>query len=1501
MDHQNNKLLKFCGFLLVMLTSSSFALENLRPKIELKTYSQGIVVTLDFTHIQARQWLDLLADPQRFHEAGYGLVGQAGAPALPLITELIPVSTMDNPVCSILSEGNYQVSSILLKETPPAHYEADSPLSISNYDWSTQRSEPTFSVKLGSPVKMLGQTYLPLTINPLKLNRGQQKIRIPEKLSIQISGVTGGAFDLVGETGSIRSVIPDNDIHERLGHYLIITPPTFEPHLQTLVTWKKRKGHPVTVVSTNEAGQTPTDIKAFIQSAYDTWEDPPRYVLLIGDEDRGIGGFYVYNPENEALVTDHPYVLLDGDDSFPEAWIGRLSVDTYSELITVINKILHYERQPYLNDPGWFKRALMICTITAAASTQHTDNWVSRKLMDNGFTQVDTAYYPMQSSLSYISNPINNGLGFVNYRGLGAWDHWIGPYYYNSDIDLLHNGFKLPIVTSIVCGGGNYASFVDPVFGEKWIRAGTPNVPKGAVAFIGPSEVHTHTQFNNVINIALYSAIFDLDLHELGPALWHAKLELWRNYYQSEYMPYGQSAEYYQNIYNILGDPGMAVWTDTPQVIVVEYPPVLNQSDDHVTVSVQNEDGLAIPEAYVFLLNAENAVGSRTDAAGLVNLPFTPGAETSLTLTVTGADLNPVLEDIPISTAEYPVSCSNWGISPDGLLEAGESQGLNLTLVNNTDLISELTLTLSSSEENCVISDSVVVLEAFESGASVDLPDIFNIVISADARHGETVHLVLDVATPTESWSWQHSYPIQAPELSIVDVEIMSGELIAGDSVVFRLIVENAGGKPCLPNNLTLLEHPLAWSASSVLNCPAIGIDEVMTTENETLLILSDQIFPGENLYLGFVSDLTGRHDTLYTTITIEQLNRFTPSLPDAYGYRVFDDMDISYSMVPEYDWLEIDPDLGGTGVRLPISDEYEEDDETAQVELPFPVSYYGQTYGIMTICSNGWVALGSSPEVSFYNRVIPSASGPNAMIAPFWDDLITEPGGVSFSSTDDQIIIEWSRLRNMQINSDLNFQVIIYSTDSYPTSTGDNLIKMQFKDYHNWDTFANFSTTGIESPDYTTGLQVSYNNITETSVGILHAGQALLFTTERGLRYPPPEISLSQFSLDFILNPWSQASDSIAITNSGGSTLIYSVEPLDEPDREPVPNPLAGIEVYKGGSEPPGDEYTQTIRDLYDYIWHDQDDQDGPLFVWQNISQPANEVAYPGDPDDTSIGPFEIGFEFPFYSRMYSEFYFSSNGTISFESTEHPWNNLPLPNGAAPAALIAPWWDDLNNDDGIQGVPYFWSNGVDTAIVTWDNFPKFGTSDFHTFQLILVVNGDIIFQYLEMEGARTVSTVGIQNSWKNDGILIYYNIPNDIDEGDAIRISRRSNWLIVNNWSGMIGPGETGHFPVNIDTRNLEPGLFSVPLLLSSNAGNQSEMEININLEVINGTPPSGDVNGDYQVNIIDLTELIDYVVFIEDPDADQFTRADLNSDGHLDIFDALALVEIINVDSSR
>ncbi len=114
-----------CLFLVVGMTSRVLALEKMRPQIELNASGQSIVVHLDFRNIEDQEWSRLLSQPDRIYEAGYGLAGQAGDPALPQFTELIPISALTTPTINILDYSRHSISIATLKQTPRGRRETD--------------------------------------------------------------------------------------------------------------------------------------------------------------------------------------------------------------------------------------------------------------------------------------------------------------------------------------------------------------------------------------------------------------------------------------------------------------------------------------------------------------------------------------------------------------------------------------------------------------------------------------------------------------------------------------------------------------------------------------------------------------------------------------------------------------------------------------------------------------------------------------------------------------------------------------------------------------------------------------------------------------------------------------------------------------------------------------------------------------------------------------------------------------------------------------------------------------------------------------------------------------------------------------------------------------------------------------------------------------------------------------------------------------------------------
>ncbi len=147
-------------------------------------------------------------------------------------------------------------------------------------------------------------------------------------------------------------VIFSAQAQEQGAKYLIITHDTFYNDVQPLARWKHKKGMMTKVVKLSEIGSTSTQIKDYIQYGYNNWTVQPEFILLVGAPNLiPWGQTYPYS--------DNPYMNMNGD-IFNEILLGRLTVHNNTEAQTVVNKILLYERTPYLGDTTWMRNACLI-------------------------------------------------------------------------------------------------------------------------------------------------------------------------------------------------------------------------------------------------------------------------------------------------------------------------------------------------------------------------------------------------------------------------------------------------------------------------------------------------------------------------------------------------------------------------------------------------------------------------------------------------------------------------------------------------------------------------------------------------------------------------------------------------------------------------------------------------------------------------------------------------------------------------------------------------------------------------------------------------------------------------------------------------------------------------------------------------------------------------------------------------------------------------------------
>ncbi len=159
--------------------------------------------------------------------------------------------------------------------------------------------------------------------------------------------------------------------------------------------------------------------------------------------------------------------------------------------------------------------------------------------------------------------------------------------------------------------------------------------------------------------------------------------------------------------------------------------------------------------------------------------------------------------------------------------------------------------------------------------------------------------------------------------------------------------------------------------------------------------------------------------------------------------------------------------------------------------------------------------------------------------------------------------------------------------------------------------------------------------------------------------------------------------------------------------------------------------------------------------FEWVDISMTGTEIQLE---DDSSDGPFDLGFEFSLYDHSADRVWISSNGYLDFTGgSSDAYNQCPMLDQDRRPNIVAPMWDDL--DPGASGDPIFYQafescplGSGRCFIAQWQDiclYPGGAECDkAGTFEAIVYEDGRIVLQILDAgtkEGES--STTGIAGS----------------------------------------------------------------------------------------------------------------------------------------------------------
>jgi hypothetical protein len=999
---------------------------------------------------------------------------------------------------------------------------------------------PGNSAEVSDVMIMRGQAFVRVTVCPFSYEPGARTLVSANTVDVSLRLIPDSTVPSPHRTGIMT---PD---FQRLAQNLVCNPETIRsrdvaapgsylfiyagaanvlPTIQPLIDWKHRKGYETHVLNTQDCGNNTTAIRNYIQNAYNTWENPPEFVCIVGDANISFQvPTFSQNFDGDIVYGDHNYALLDGTDILPDLNVGRLSFNTLTELQTIVTKELIYEAQPLQAGDDWLNRVFLLGDPNSSGYATVLTMMYINDLIGTYDSSLDVTTAYSGNFPSQINSALNQGTSFYWYRGFGDYSGWT-----TDDTEQLTNFFMTPPVCMITCYTGTFAN-ASVSQGEALLRAGTPGNPTGGVGVICSSTA-THTCFNDIITSGVAYGLYVDGITTYGAALNRGKLALYDNYPDNP----NNFRDWYTLGKNLLGDPGLEVWTRRPQVISAGLVNTGTVGMSSFEVNVGDVDGNPVSGAWVTLLKDADEVfaSAWTDESGHATLFFAPIATAgTMQLTVTAHNCVPILANIPVTQPQQALAFS--AVTQQANLAANANGSFHLVLSNpGTQNMNNVSATISCADPNITVTQATSSFPDFAAGNTQESAAAYGVQANCYVRDDEPVVFNAHItATPSTGGAFStdqlFTVPFSAPDAYIDNPNVSTGHPLPNELYTLVMRLGNHGGAtfPAGTAHLRSLS-PLVEVVDSISVITAIdpGMHLLMSDDAFTLMT-SPSVCIGQSLPFELVMDANPAfHAELQFELIAGVPTTADPTGPDAYGYTIYDDTDVNYPEHPVYDWVELNPALGGAGTQIPLNDNNSNGTgDSFTVNLPFNFVFYGIAYSQITVCSNGFIQPGSHLAANWMNRSIPGPQVPRPIIAPFWDDLLIGADSGVFYRYDPErgtMIVEWYNTRSRYGEEIETFQALLYDVLNEPTNLGDSRIKFQYNQIHNIDLgtyntsycdHGEFATVGLADETGVLGLEYSFDNLYPVTAPALHENQALLIT---GPRNAPPYPYLIVSDLD--------------------------------------------------------------------------------------------------------------------------------------------------------------------------------------------------------------------------------------------------------------------------------------------------------------------------------------------------------------------------------------------------
>ena len=638
-----------------------------------------------------------------------------------------------------------------------------------------------------NPVTKVLRIYTEMTLTLHMTGDAGRNPKLSQKRVVRIAPATAALY--ARRFVNYRQAAAKYNFVADEGETMVLCPSQYMAAMQPYVDWKNQSGRPTTLYSLDEAGGNNSNaIKSFILSHYNNPDENLCHVLLVGDYDD-------LTPHSvNGAGSDIWFGQLEGNDHYPEVFVGRFSVQNVADVEHQVAKVIYYERDmPATAD--WLSMGIGIGSTEGAgvghnggeSDCQHID-YIRDTLLHYTYSEVSQHYagVGVGTNASMLSENFNAGAGICNYCNHGSVTGWYVGSFTNSHVNALTNDYKWPFIWSTACLNGK---FDENCFGEAWMRAtnNVTGVPTGAIggmfSWTNQPWQPPMTGQDEMVDVLCEWRSADRYHHTLAGASLNGNMKILDMYPADEGVTH--------DTWILFGDPNLMLRTATPQPMnIVCQPEVifLGQTELHLIADVD------------YALATLSVDGTVLCSVPIVNgeatLTFESPTETGTAqLVVTGFNKVTHVQDIDIIPANGAyLTFGSYAVNTEsGQADYGEIFTIDVTVKNiGNETASDVQVRLLSDSSYVEVLDSEATIPAIAPMETYTIIGAFRVKVADLIEDGTQAELILDCHEGYLAWASNFLMTLHAPKLELADFR-PTGNVGPGQSGILMVGIRNTG------------------------------------------------------------------------------------------------------------------------------------------------------------------------------------------------------------------------------------------------------------------------------------------------------------------------------------------------------------------------------------------------------------------------------------------------------------------------------------------------------------------------------------------------------------------------------------------------------------------------------------------------------------------------------------------------------------------------------------